>query len=469
MEVFAQETEFRQTLIAMSLLDALLLDPHPFAVWIACRTDGVKGSGTASDPYDGSSATKFDALMNILSANTHVRIGPGTFQTSGYAAGVSGGWQPKAGMKISGAGLGVTTLQLVNATTTNAHYFAVGAPTTTPLDYFELSELTIDCALPSNQSVACGAVRVMGNHVRIRDVKCVNWGSRITTQPGFVIALVIADPDTGAPVLTVDDAGIEDCVAVNPSANNTVSGGLVNVFHVGGQEVTGAALTQFGRGPFIRNCFVDCGSPTSPVAEYRGLSMGACTGGVVEGNQIHNTRIGGPYQEKLNTREIIVRHNIYRNVIKGPFWNLGSSSSIGVEKLVVEGNQIQLIADTVTPTPVGIQLSDPNTVVTPPPYPHGQVVIRRNVIRYVDSTPGSFNGYGTDISGASAAIVSDNVVEVTPANPIRNKKCGAVAYLNNRTPAGVLVQGWNQDTARKYDELETEAEDALVLAMFNER
>ena len=40
----------------MSLIDALLLDPAPFEVWIACRTDGLKGSGTASDPYDGSTA-----------------------------------------------------------------------------------------------------------------------------------------------------------------------------------------------------------------------------------------------------------------------------------------------------------------------------------------------------------------------------------------------------------------------------
>ena len=38
----------------MSLLDALLLDPAPFNVWIAKRADGLKGSVTASDPYDGS-------------------------------------------------------------------------------------------------------------------------------------------------------------------------------------------------------------------------------------------------------------------------------------------------------------------------------------------------------------------------------------------------------------------------------
>ena len=32
----------------MSLLDALLLEPFPTNVWIAYRTDGVKGSGHRS-------------------------------------------------------------------------------------------------------------------------------------------------------------------------------------------------------------------------------------------------------------------------------------------------------------------------------------------------------------------------------------------------------------------------------------
>jgi hypothetical protein len=40
----------------MRLTDALLLEPYAQAqdVWIALRTDGVKGSGTENDPYDGS-------------------------------------------------------------------------------------------------------------------------------------------------------------------------------------------------------------------------------------------------------------------------------------------------------------------------------------------------------------------------------------------------------------------------------
>ena len=51
----------------MSLLDALLLDPVRINVWVACRTDGILGSGTQNDPYDGSSLLKFDEIMRKLS------------------------------------------------------------------------------------------------------------------------------------------------------------------------------------------------------------------------------------------------------------------------------------------------------------------------------------------------------------------------------------------------------------------
>ena len=111
----------------MGLLEALLLDPLRVNVWIAARTDSVAGTGTQNDPYDGSTAVKFDALMNGLGTYARVLLGPGMFQTNGYADGVSGGWQIKYGMKIVGSGIDVTTLQLT-ASATNAHYFAIGHP-----------------------------------------------------------------------------------------------------------------------------------------------------------------------------------------------------------------------------------------------------------------------------------------------------------------------------------------------------
>ena len=35
-------------------------------VWIAIRTDGVQGTGTQNDPFDGSTQAKLDALMNAM-------------------------------------------------------------------------------------------------------------------------------------------------------------------------------------------------------------------------------------------------------------------------------------------------------------------------------------------------------------------------------------------------------------------
>jgi hypothetical protein len=92
----------------MPLLDALLLDPYRMNVWVAARTDGVPGTGTHSDPYDGSTSIKFDALMNQIAAlakatpptYTCVHVAPGTFQTYGYADAVGGSWQAKKGMAL---------------------------------------------------------------------------------------------------------------------------------------------------------------------------------------------------------------------------------------------------------------------------------------------------------------------------------------------------------------------------------
>lgn len=50
------------------MMETLLLEPHPFEAWIAYRTDGVRGSGTLSDPWDGSSAEIKDHCKTIASS-----------------------------------------------------------------------------------------------------------------------------------------------------------------------------------------------------------------------------------------------------------------------------------------------------------------------------------------------------------------------------------------------------------------
>src|SRR5207245_2650192 len=99
------------------------------------------------------------------------------------------------------------------------------------------------------------------------------------------------------------------------------------------KDDSGTNTEGYGIGPFIRNCFVDSGWPTS-TPECRGLSMAWCKGGILEGNQVHNTKYGGPYIRKASARELVVRNNVYKNVAKGPFWDLASLFATALSSLV---------------------------------------------------------------------------------------------------------------------------------------
>jgi hypothetical protein len=400
----------------MSLLDALLLDSYRMNLWVAYRTDGVAGSGTQSDPFDGSIQAKFDGLMkampiafssitNVSSTATAsvinhpyqngdmvlidgvtgpdathyngpytisgviansftyttangppsgpvsgqfscrltsasgpkvalgvnpplaIRVGPGTFVTNGYADAIAtGGWQPRPGMKIAGSGVDVTTLQVAGSSSSStAHLYAIGhavSPGGLPnlLDYFEVCDLTIDCNLGASTggSIASGAVRVMGNHAKVRRIKVMNWGTKSTANPCFVASVVTAS-DTG----WVEDCGIEECIAITPYP--TGNSGPITIFHAGGTESTTIIPTAYGVAPYIRNCFADAGqNPPSANPEIHGLSLAWCKGGILEGNQVHNLTYGtfqqptyGPLQQPTNAQDVIVRNNWFKNVNKG--------------------------------------------------------------------------------------------------------------------------------------------------------
>ena len=466
----------------MSLIDAFLLDPAPFCVWIAYRQDGIKGSGTLNDPWDGS-GTGFDEIMASLPADVAVQVhlgpsprdssgNPVPFETNGFSLDANGipatpAWQPRANMTLVGAGIDVTVLKLVPGSTSGYHYFAVGAPTTGPVDNFRLTDLTIDCGLPSSAAVACGAVRVMGSHVRIQRVKCVNWGTRTNGQPAFVVALIIADPDANSPFPNAEDAGIEGCIVVNPSTNNLTSS-EVALLHAGGRELSVPQNMAFGQGPFIRNCFVDGATSTGGPAEslFRGISMGACIGGVVEGNQIHNVYVGGPYQAVLATDSIIVRNNVYRNVVTGALWDLGTNN-VGVKNLVMEHNSFELAVNWpgTPPASRGIIVAD----ASPTQAVHGTLVFRGNLFRTLDSQTSSSIGVAVDVDGATALMVEDNIVNPEGVHRIQNSRCDAATFFNNQTSGGKLILGWESDGEFNYGELATDVDDAFILAMLEKR
>src|SRR2546425_3565059 len=200
--------------------------------------------------------------------NTTVRLGPGVFETKGFALDL-GGWQPKSGQKIIGSGMGLTTLKIVGATVANKGYYALGNNINTSdpssnLDYFEASDFTIDCNLGGQPvpmgydfaPVACGAVSIRGSHIRFRRIRAINWGTQINAEC-FAMITGWAHPV----VPEIVDCVIEDCLLEQPSANNTT---LTTIIGIGSYESDGGDYS-YPRACVIRNCLIDCDYVNNPV------------------------------------------------------------------------------------------------------------------------------------------------------------------------------------------------------------
>ncbi len=132
------------------------------STWIAFRTDGLPGSGTLDDPYNGSTATQFDTVVNGIAANSTIHVLAGTFQTRGNLA-----WTLKSGQKFRGSGIAVTTLQLVNAATDATVVSSASG------SEMEVSDLTLDCNYVSG-ALTFGGVQLYGSKNSIRRVKVIN-------------------------------------------------------------------------------------------------------------------------------------------------------------------------------------------------------------------------------------------------------------------------------------------------------
>src|ERR1700674_172086 len=75
--------------LSLMLISAFCFQAHIQAqaltnIYLAVRHDGISGSGTASNPFDASTAAKYDLLLATHSQNTIFNYAPGTYQTTGW-------------------------------------------------------------------------------------------------------------------------------------------------------------------------------------------------------------------------------------------------------------------------------------------------------------------------------------------------------------------------------------------------
>ncbi len=169
-------------------------------IWLALRTDGLPGSGTQVDPFDASTASKFDQILfNYRYAlNLYVHLmGAGPFQTD-----VRHAWFVQPGWILSGDGIDITTLQLVG-NVSGMHYtvLAISSNSNVTTDNVTIENLTVDCnwlelsltadaGLNGEKNITTGAVALWGNNNLIDHVRSINtYGSWANGMEQFAILL----------------------------------------------------------------------------------------------------------------------------------------------------------------------------------------------------------------------------------------------------------------------------------------
>jgi hypothetical protein len=212
-------------------------------IFIAYRSDKQSGTGAAADPFDGSSAQKFDTLLRSRSeagvTNLVVCIGPGTFQTEGvhdYVVGVGHldktqprGFTVNRGWKIHGVAADRTVLKLSDLYfDASTGKYAVGRLVSTfgfDSDHVEVSDLTLDDNYPDLKSkyktdLQLEAISLRSNRGQhwIHNIRVVNAAGEWTEAFPVEISSPAASPTTSTgnvvEYVTMDHWAAGKCTAI---------------------------------------------------------------------------------------------------------------------------------------------------------------------------------------------------------------------------------------------------------------
>ena len=134
-----------------------------------------------------------------------------------------------------------------------------------------------------------------------------------------------------------------------------------------------------------------------------------------------------------------------------------------IRNLVVENNVIELaLSAPPLPPSFGIFLADYNNLTSLDIFL--QNVIRGNVIREADNVPDP-SSFGIALVKCENAITEQNVIDPAVGTAIVQNLSEALEYFDNESPAGSVLQAYDQQQSRKVDELTTRVEDSLMVAM----
>lgn len=262
--------------------------------WISTNT-ATANLGTISDPYDGSTSTKFDAVMNSIPANSAIHLMAGTYQTFGSSA-----WRLKTQWKLHGSGIDVTILQLPSNAPDGC--VVVGSPDNTFVTNVEVCDLTCDGNYTSGAKSSAG-VELQGTGMAVRRVKVINIASFGAFGEEWGIGI------SGDGVKESRGNIIEEC----------------EVSHYAGGP--GCSAIELGNGSgIVRNNRVFL-TPTN--VSYQAFNGSWAHDVLYEGNYVDGAA-NGYYGDTGGSTNLIFVHNTFLNCLNGIALNAESRRNITI-------------------------------------------------------------------------------------------------------------------------------------------
>ena len=411
----------------IALVEAYDLDPlSTREVWVAVRTDNVAGTGTQTDPYDGSTMDKFDAIMGDNSKTppyTTIHLGPGTFRTS-----ITKTWVVKSGWVIEGQGTDLTTVQMGgNAAGMHFGISCFASDPNTATDNVVIRDLTCDAnwaeisttadtGAGGEKNITTGAISLWGSNNLVERARSINtYGSWANAQEQFafymcgprsadgtnnVIQFCRAELPHGnygnpfalagwvntTPYHLITNSKVISCTAVG------VNDGLAHGFTSGGVNLANVQDCQIDS-----NTFTDCYG-----AAY--IDTGSCDGLAVT----NNTVIRGWEGVGLSS-QLIPSENTQKNIVI-------SGNNFSIQNRIPGGGSYGIFAGYGATT---------------------NLTINNNTITFDNSGGGLSQFWGITASQVTNATISNNIV-----GPSINQVSGTdITLLNNRHPDGTSVPG----------------------------
>jgi hypothetical protein len=337
-------------------------------VWIAPRTDGQDGTGTLSNPYNGSTAARITTwINNYIPANTVVHFAPGSYSVSNIV--------PKAGMKLLGAGKDVTNF-FWDGSPQMAMILAYGGATG-----IVISDLTLNGQQDVLASPPMAINAVDCNDFTVRNVRVTNFKGG-TSSEAFPLGIFCDTTSvTGA---LIEYCEVDHCYRGTP-LTSTIGATLLSFGHGGSGDPTTRIV-----GTIQYNYIHDC-------PHTQGLGGGG-TNSVYQGNVIIGCNTGW-YRDVYLASGPQVINNQFLNCTY--FGIVASSNASGVDDpssacdgLIVANNTITM-DPTITEPVSGILII-------------GQYVTNTQVYQNsVTKSTATWIQYGFNITGPGS-VVHDN-------------------------------------------------------------